>query len=609
MSPDRSPDPLFELQELLDALAAERLTDSQHARLEELLRGSPEARRAYCDFIDLHLGLRRILGTEVEVNPAADVAAALAGPLPQVGREPSVSRNAARLGRRTWIIGGSFAALLLAGVWVGTTLQRGVATVRPGTGNLAGTDNRPATAAGTGTVAAPEPTSEGNAAPGAANDRLMVGRFIANAWLARTAGAVLFGELTPPVGSNLQRGHEYALIEGQVEIAFSCGATAIVTAPAAFVWVSAMRLDLRVGKCSVHAPDGAEGFEVTTPQTRVVDLGTRFSVRVHESGDSDVQVVEGLAEVHEAERPEAAAARLATGEARRYSLREPDRSRQIGFDKQAYESGLPDRVISYTASKTVDGRVENLESVKVQRRGIEREYRVEELIPVDIIHFASSVSASNLAVAGNFKGTTEAALRRDNALNTGLINPGMSREPLTSDPVFPDPRRAATPADGAANGDAATPAPVPTQGMAFRFDRPVVNSAGPDVVLFEIQSAVYPPPGDAFHISPLQFAPGLRSHTIRRFDITMASAEAQPVALFAVGSMAKTSSNLDELRRQKILTSRQTMQFRALAVGIDLSDLGYPAGASVEGLFLQDAGDDKHYVDPVWIGGLPAERD
>lgn len=30
------------------------------------------------------------------------------------------------------------------------------------------------------------------------------------------------------------------------------------------------------------------------------------------------------------------------------------------------------------------------------------------------------------------------------------------------------------------------------------------------------------------------------------------------------------------------------------------------AGETVIGLFFQDALDDKHYVDPVFLGGLPA---
>ncbi len=54
---------------------------------------------------------------------------------------------------------------------------------------------------------------------------------------------------------------------------------------------------MTTGRCSVHAPDGAEGFRVDTPQTQVIDLGTRFTVAVDDVGQTDVQVIEGAAEV------------------------------------------------------------------------------------------------------------------------------------------------------------------------------------------------------------------------------------------------------------------------------------------------------------------------
>jgi hypothetical protein len=47
---------------------------------------------------------------------------------------------------------------------------------------------------------------------------------------------------------------------------------------------------------------------------------------------------------------------------------------------------------------------------------------------------------------------------------------------------------------------------------------------------------------------------------------------------------------------------------KGLAVALDLSDLGYPEGAAVEGLFFQDAPDASspgHQVDLTFIGGLP----
>jgi hypothetical protein len=62
---------------------------------------------------------------------------------------------------------------------------------------------------------------------------------------------------------------------------------------------------------------------------------------------------------------------------------------------------------------------------------------------------------------------------------------------------------------------------------------------------------------------------------------------------------------LDELLSHPTERSRPALRFRALAVGIDLSDLGYAANAEVPGLFFQDALDDGHQVDPVFIAGLP----
>jgi hypothetical protein len=53
-------------------------------------------------------------------------------------------------------------------------------------------------------------------------------------------------------------------------------------------------------------------------------------------------------------------------------------------------------------------------------------------------------------------------------------------------------------------------------------------------------------------------------------------------------------------------SSATITDFHALAVGIDLSDLGYADGDRVEGLFFQDCNGTGLVVDPVLIAGLPA---
>src|SRR5262249_47020664 len=161
----------------------------------------------------------------------------------------------------------------------------------------------------------------------------------------------------------------------------------------------------------------------------------------------------------------------------------------------------------------------------------------------------------------------------------------------TSDPVMNDPEQKESPN---------------TPGFAVRFARPVVNGPGPDVVYFDLHVIVHPERGDPFHVSPLRFAPGLKSHTVRRYDIDLASPEAKVLAKFLLYQFSApvTSRSALEQNRHDGGTDH-VVAAKGLAVGIDLSDLGYPLGAEVEGLFFQDILDDGNYIDPVFVAGLP----
>ena len=72
-------------------------------------------------------------------------------------------------------------------------------------------------------------------------------------------------------------------------------------------------------------------------------------------------------------------------------------------------------------------------------------------------------------------GSRTALLEEDANINTGVINPGGSVTPLTTDPVMNDPE---------------DPKRPNTPGMAVRFRKPIVNHAGPDIVLFDFQPVV-----------------------------------------------------------------------------------------------------------------------
>ena len=125
-------------------------------------------------------------------------------------------------------------------------------------------------------------------------------------------------------------------------------------------------------------------------------------------------------------------------------------------------------------------------------------------------------------------------------------------------------------------------------------------------MLFELQTIVNSERGDAFHVSPLHFDNGLHSHTIRRYDISLTSTQSKYLAPYRLYRVSEIPRSLKEvLENPHFGGPIHAIPAKVLAVGIDLSDLGYPIGARVEGLFLQDAADDSYFFDPVFIAGLP----
>ncbi|WP_437222232.1 FecR domain-containing protein [Planctomicrobium sp. SH661] len=408
----------------------------------------------------------------------------------------------------------------------------------------------------------------------------------AAARLTQSANAELVRELLPELGSAFQLDHEYALLKGMIELTFANGATVILNAPAVFHISSSERMELKIGNCSVYAPESARGFEIITPLSRVVDLGTRFSLSVNDSGNSELQVIEGAAELHSQSRPHAVAT-LLKGEGVRDTLAS-NAIQTIEFSDHSYQRRLPDRVVSYDARPDARGRgVRDLTSVTVQRGGQTRTYAVEELIGIEVVHMASHSNCNSAASDQPIPENVADLLEADAALNTGLLN---------------------------FNRDPDLPANVPFRyedfharpGLAIRFRTPVRNGPGPDVVLFEVQSVVYPPEGDHFYVSPIQSGDGLHSHYVKSFDVNMSSADAREVAPFQVTVVTPAVKSLGDFARGHSLRGGNvTLSFYALAVGIDLSDLGFEPGAYAEGLFFEDDGMDTSIVDPVFIAGLP----
>ena len=158
---------------------------------------------------------------------------------------------------------------------------------------------------------------------------------------------------------------------------------------------------------------------------------------------------------------------------------------------------------------------------------------------------------------------------------------------------------------------------IPFEERSFPSDLPLCPLCGsavrPDIVLFDLQVIVHSTTGDAFYVTPLPFSSKLKTHKVEQFDIDLASPEAQLLEKFWLHIFQQKNKNQqDAIQSISELESAignggnwHVVGAKALAVGIDLSDLGVPEGQTVDGIFLQDALDNQDIVDPVFIAGFP----
>ena len=251
-------------------------------------------------------------------------------------------------------------------------------------------------------------------------------------------------------------------------------------------------------------------------------------------------------------------------------------------------------LLSYTATTDGGGKAKDLTSITVDHGipGWQMTYALDDLIGITLTHFKNN--GSNPA---NFcwDSTTPspvnqraAALDADASLLTGIVNPGGSATPLTSDPIIDD----LNPANS-------------TPGLAIQFDTPVLNGPGPDLVFFE-WATTSETDGDAIHVSPLTGigTGGLHTTTLSSYDIKPTSPAAKPIGTFYLHRYSANPQSISDIQTGALSSYVTGSSFLAIGTGIDLSDLGYAPGAAVSGLFIQDDTSGGGQVDPVFIAGI-----
>lgn len=112
------------------------------------------------------------------------------------------------------------------------------------------------------------------------------------AWLVNAQDCTWSG---PGPKGNLQAGRVLQIERGLAEIHFQCGARVVLEGPSILELISSKSARLTSGKLTARVPPDAIGFEILSPQGRVIDLGTEFGVHAA-NGTTDVYVFQGQVE-------------------------------------------------------------------------------------------------------------------------------------------------------------------------------------------------------------------------------------------------------------------------------------------------------------------------
>lgn len=204
--------------------------DGEMLALREVLKRDPEARKLYFE----HAGLHQALDYRLSRSRISETAGAMT--------EARLRLQARRSARISLIA--AAAAVVIAAVALRLVL-----------------------------VPAPEPVARLEAANGSIFS------------VSRSGGETNSGKL--------EEGSLVRLSQGALELSFAHGSRAVILAPAIFAVQGPDRLRLDQGTAWFRIEKEGIGFEVTTPELRVNDLGTEFGIVAGDKVSDEVHVFEG----------------------------------------------------------------------------------------------------------------------------------------------------------------------------------------------------------------------------------------------------------------------------------------------------------------------------
>ena len=291
---------------LLDTLIAGTISVDDHAQLEAILDENPEARRLYSQYLEHDLGIQHLQLSSAQPNAVEEL-------MRQTTQPPAGSRT------RFVLLGAMMAtAVCVLIAFVSNPLWRASDSPSESITNSV-SDN-------------PDRETNNHKETTPAIARIM--RLLDAKW---SDGHNQFS-----LGDSL--GREWLHVSsGIVQLEFSSGAALTLEGPAQLRIDSEIECFVQMGKVVVLGSPDLPEFTITTPGSRIVDIGTEFAVVVSESGQTDVHVLEGEVDVSLVDDNQGAVGvrRLVESEAATLNPAER-RIRSLPFDGQSFKLLRPD---------------------------------------------------------------------------------------------------------------------------------------------------------------------------------------------------------------------------------------------------------------------------
>lgn len=273
--------------------------EDEYERLNILLGDSEEARRIYLSAADDTVTLTDESISQTIVSPAAR-----ADQRSQVRGKPGFRRTASNRSRRYLFMAGACLAVLFAGVWGGLPFDNLAFDESHSRGNDLAADVPSSQFQATGST---ESRSEA-AAP--EESQQFCGRIIDLANVVWSADAPRYR-----AWSRVAIGSEIRFESGVAELMLDNGAQIVLQGPADFTLVSTRRAVAKRGKLVLRCGPDAVGFEIESPDAKVVDLGTVFGLSIVDGTSTNVVVYEGSVDLSVRAAKAGTDRRLTAGEA------------------------------------------------------------------------------------------------------------------------------------------------------------------------------------------------------------------------------------------------------------------------------------------------------